>query len=435
MATLESTQVTTIPPGSRMPATIQTALFMTVRPHLLRRFRRRHGDVFTLRLLGGKTVVTLCRPEHIREVFAGTPAVFHAGEGNEILRPVMGPHSVMITDEDEHLRVRKLLMPAFNGAALRGYGDMMAELAARNVESWPAGRAFGVHEAMNDVTLEIILRVVFGMADGPRLTALRPRIRRLTDMGPITALGWSYPALAQLPPWRRGADNLREVDRLLYEEIAERRTAPDVASRGDVLSRLLSVPGTDLTDAELRDQMITLLLAGHETTATALAWSFHDLSRNPDVLRRAQAAADAGDGDYLEAVAKEALRRHPIIQNVPRVLTEPTRIAGYRLPAGTIVAANTTLAHEDPEFHDAPGEFRPERFLGKPLPLGTWIPFGGGVRRCLGAGFSLKEMVATLRAALIRYDVRPSRAAPEFAKPRNITLVPSRGARIVATPR
>jgi cytochrome P450 len=435
MATIESTRVTALPPGSRMPALLQTALFMTVRPHLLRHFRRRHGEVFTVRLLGGKTVVTLSRPDHIREVFAGTPAVFHAGEGNEILRPVMGPDSVMITDEDDHLRVRKLLMPAFNGAALRGYGDMMADLAARNVSEWPVGRPFEVHDRMNDVTLEIILRVVFGMADGPRLTELRPRIRVLTDIGPLTALGWSYPALAKLPPWKRSGDNLREVDRLLYAEIAERRAAVDVASRGDVLSRLLSVAGTDLTDAELRDQMITLLLAGHETTATALAWSFHDLARNPAVLRSAQAAASAGDEDYLQAVAKEALRRHPIIQNVPRVLTETTHIAGYRLPARTIVAANTTLAHEDPDFHDAPGSFRPERFLGKPLPLGTWIPFGGGVRRCLGAGFSLKEMAAVLQAALVRYDVRPSRAAAEFAKPRNITLIPSRGARVVVTPR
>ncbi|MFC4852553.1 cytochrome P450 [Actinophytocola glycyrrhizae] len=435
MVTLAQTQTAVLPPGSRLPALVQTALFMTVRPHLLRHLRRRHGEVFTIRLLGGQTVVTLSSPDHIREVFAGTPAVFHAGEGNEILRPVMGPRSVMITDEDEHLRTRKLLMPAFNGAALRGYGDMMTDLAERNVETWQANREFPVHAAMNDVTLEIILRVVFGMADGPRLTELRPRIRTLTDINPITALGWSYPALARFPPWRRSADNLREVDRLLYAEIADRRAATDVAVRGDVLSRLLSVAGTDLTDAELRDQMITLLLAGHETTATALAWSFHDLARNPAVLRRAQDAADIADEDYLQAVAKEALRRHPIIQNVPRVLTEPTDIAGHHLPARTIVAANTTLAHENPDHHEDPREFRPERFLGKPLPLGTWIPFGGGVRRCLGAGFSLKEMSAVLRAALTRYDIRPAREAPEFAKPRNITLIPSRGARIIVTPR
>jgi cytochrome P450 len=435
MVTLEATQDTALPPGSRLPVLVQTLLFLTARPHLQRYLRRSFGDVFTTRLVGRQLVVTLSRPEHIRQVFAGTPAVYHAGEGNAILRPVMGPRSVMITDEDEHLRTRKLLMPAFNGAALRGYGDMMTELAEDNVARWPVDRPFATHAAMNHVTLEIILRVVFGMSDGPRLTELRPRIRRLTEVGPVTALGWGYPPLLRLPPWRAKLANLREVDRLMYAEITERRAADDLADRCDVLSRLLNVAGTDLSDEELRDQMITLLLAGHETTATALAWTFHDLARDPRVLRATQEAADRGDEDYLQAVAKEALRRHPIIQNVPRVLTEPTEIAGHRLAAGTIVAASITLAQEDPANHDRPTEFRPERFTGKQPELGTWIPFGGGVRRCLGAGFSLKEMAAVLRAALTRYDIRPERAAREYTKPKNITLVPGRGARIIATPR
>jgi cytochrome P450 len=342
----------------------------------------------------------------------------------------------MITDEDEHLRSRKLLMPAFNGAALRGYGDMMAELARDNIERWPTGRPFAVHPAMNDMTLEIILRVVFGMSDGPRLTALRARLRAIIEINAVTALGWSFPQLGRFPPWRNHNENLRAFDRLMYAEIADRRVARDLAHRGDVLSKLLNVAGTDLSDEELRDQMVTLLLAGHETTATALAWTFHDLARHPRVLRAAQAAADAGDDDYLEAVAKEALRRHPVIQNVPRVLTEPTEIAGYRLPARTFVSASVTLTQADPAHHDQPAEFRPERFVGRQQPdPGTWIPFGGGVRRCLGAGFSLKEMTATLRAALTRYDLRPARPAPESARPRNITLVPSHGARIIATPR
>jgi cytochrome P450 family 135 len=439
MATLESTVTaprrTALPPGSSLPALVQTLLFLTVRPHLQRYQRRRYGDVFTTRLLGRKTVVTLSRADHVKQLWGGRPADFLAGEGNEILRPVMGPRSVMITDEDEHLRSRKLLMPAFNGAALRGYGDMMTEIATANVEGWPVGRPFAVHPEMNDATLEIILRVVFGMADGPRLTALRPRIRRLTEIGPLTALGWSYDRLAGLRPWRTERENLRAVDELMYAEIADRRAASDVSSRGDVLSRLLSVAGTDLSDAELRDQMITLLLAGHETTATGLAWTFHDLARTPHVLRAAQAAADAGDEDYLQAVAKEALRRHPVIQNVPRVLTKDTDIAGYHLPARTIVAASITLAQEHPDHYDEPTEFRPDRFVGRAPDPGSWIPFGGGVRRCLGAGFSLKEMAAVLRAALTRFDVHPDRPAREYTKPKNITLVPARGARIVVTPR
>jgi cytochrome P450 family 135 len=434
MPTIEA-KTTTLPPGSGLPSLVQTLLFLVARRQTHQRLHRRYGDVFTTRIAGRQLVVTLARPEHIREVFAGSPTVFHAGKGNAILRPVMGEHSVLITDEDEHQRSRKLLMPAFNGAALRGYGDMMASLAAADAEAWPVGRPFAVHRRMNAVTLEIILRVVFGLGEGARLTELRPRLWRISDIGPLTVLGWSYPRLTRYGPWRRNRENLGEVDRLLYAEIADRRGAGDLADRGDVLSRLLTAGAGDLTDAEVRDQMITLLLAGHETTATALAWSFHELARRPAVQRRAQRAADDGDEDYLQAVAKESMRRRPVIQNVARALTEPAEVAGYLLPSGTIVSPSISLVHRDPALHEDPTDFRPERFVGRPPEAGTWIPFGGGVRRCLGAGFSLQEAAAVLRAVLTRYDLRPERARPEFPKPRNITLVPARGARIIATPR
>lgn len=422
-----------MPPGSRLPRLVQTVLFMTTRRHLLARWRRRYGDVFVIRVAGPRTIVALSRPEHIREVFAGAPEVFHAGEGNGLLAPVMGRHSLLITDDDDHRRARRLLMPAFNGAALRGYGDMMTELAVQNVGSWPVGTPFAVHPRMNSVTLEIILRVVFGMSDGPRLAELRPALRRISEIGPLTVLGWSYPLLQRFPYWQRNAENLRAADRLLYAEIADRRTVGDLSERGDVLSRLLT--GGEMTDLELRDHMITLLLAGHETTATALAWSFHELARRPAILRRAQQAADENDDTYLEAVAKEAMRRRPVIQNVARKLTEPTEVAGYRLPAGMVVAPSIALVHKDPAVHPDPKDFRPERFLGKPPESGTWIPFGGGVRRCIGAGFSLQEAVAVLKEALRRYDIHAERERPEVPKPRNVTLVPADGARIVATPR
>lgn len=421
----------TLPPGSKMPRLAQTALFLSARRRILTRWHRQYGDVFLVRVAGPRTIVTLTRPEHVREVFAGAPTIFHAGEGNAMLAPVMGQNSVLITDEDVHLRARKLLMPAFNGAALRGYRDMMTELAARNVERWPVGRPFPVHPFMNAVTLEIILRVVFGMSDGPRLAELRPRLRRISEIGPVTVLGWSYPWLRWLGPLKRNWDNLHAVDRLLYAEIADRRKTGDLSSRGDVLSRLLTAAGDELTDVELRDQMITLLLAGHETTATALAWSFHELSRRPEILRKAQ----EGDDTYLEAVAKEAMRRRPVIQNVARKLTEPTEVAGYHLPAGTVVAPSITLVHRNTDAYPQSKEFRPERFLGKQPEAGTWIPFGGGVRRCIGAGFSLQEAVAVLREALTRYDIRPADPRPERQKPRNITLVPAQGARIIATRR
>jgi cytochrome P450 family 135 len=408
-------------------------LFIVARRQLLLRLHRRYGDVFTTSVVGRRLAVTLSRPEHIRDVFAGSPFVFHAGKGNGLLQPVMGEHSVLVTDEDEHLRTRKLLMPAFNGAALRRYRDLMAVLAVENVSQWPTDRPFPVHPRMNAVTLEIILRVVFGLGDGARLTELRPRLRAISEIGPLTILGWTYPKLADVGPWRRGRENLAAVNDLLYAEIAHRRTAPDLSTRDDVLSRLLTAG--DLTDAEIRDQMITLLLAGHETTATALAWSFHELARWPEVARRAQQAADDGDEDYLQAVAKEAMRRRPVIQNVARMLTEPTSVAGYVLPAGTVVTPSISLVHKDPAVHEQPGEFRPERFVGKQPEAGTWIPFGGGVRRCLGAGFSLQEAAVVLREALTRYDIRPERERSERRKTRNITLVPAKGARVIATPR
>ncbi len=435
MATLEANDATTLPPGSRMPPLVQTVLFLAVRRRLHLYMRRRFGETFTTRIAGDRLAITLTRPEHIREVFAGSPTIFHAGDGNALLAPVMGEHSLLITDEDEHLRARKLLMPAFNGAALRGYGELMAELATADAQRWPIGRPFPVHPRMNAVTLEIILRVVFGMGDGPRLAQLRPRLRRISEIGPLTVLGWSYPRLRRLGRWRRNAENLEAVNRLLYAEIADRRRVGDVADRGDVLSRLLTAGGGELSDQELRDQMITLLLAGHETTATALAWSFHELARRPDVQRTAQRAADDGDEDYLQAVAKEAMRKRPVIQNVARMLTEPVEIAGYRLPAGAIVAPSISLVHRDATLHGEPEDFRPDRFVGKQPEAGTWIPFGGGVRRCLGAGFSLQEAATVLRAVLSRYDIRPERAAPEPPKARNITLTPARGGRIIATPR
>ncbi len=430
MSTAEVTVHDALPNGPRFPRTVQTIMFMRARHRFAPRWQRRYGDTFTLRFAGNRTVVVITRPEDVREVFAGPAAVFHAGEGNAILAPVMGEHSVLILDEDAHRESRKRLMPAFNGAALRGYAAMMDELAAAAAERWPVGTPFPVHGTMNAVTLEIILRVVFGMAEGDRLARLRPLINKVVDIGPVAVLGWTYPGLNRHWPWKRNAENLRAADDLLYAEIRERRGRPGLAERGDVLSRLLAAD-PDAPEAELRDHMMTLLLAGHETTATALAWSLHELARRPDVLRKAQAAADSGDDEYLQAVAKEAMRLRPVIYSVARKLTEPTVVRGHRLPRGTVVTPSIGLVQRDPENFPEPEEFRPERFLGAQPESGTWIPFGGGVRRCLGAGFSLQEAASVLRAVLTRYDLEPV-GPPERQKSRNITLIPARGARITA---
>lgn len=433
----EDLTATAEPPGPRLPLALQTFLFGSHRQRWMPRLRRRYGDVVRLRIFPERQVVQLADVDHIRAVFGGSPEIFHAGEGNVILKPAMGPHSVLLTDEDVHLRARKLLMPAFNGAALRGYRDMMTDLAEREVERWRPGTPFSSHLRMQAVTLEIILRVVFGVAEGPRLEELRTLLRRIVDVGPVDILGWHNPNLQKHGPWKRYARAQRRVDELLYAEIAERRLADDLGSRNDVLSRLLTVGDDEdgLTDAELRDQLITLLLAGHETTATALAWALHELARDPAELAEATRAADQHDEKYLEAVAKEAMRLHPVISEVARKLTRDVEIGGYRIPAGHTVMPSIALVQGDPAHHPDPRSFRPRRFLDGGPPTGTWFPFGGGVRRCLGAGFSQLESTIVLQAVLSRFHVAPDRARRESPKARNITMVPSRGARIVVTRR
>lgn len=430
----------TAPPSVRLPRVVQTYLFGQFRPRLLPLLRRRYGDVFSVRIApGDRTIVLLANPDHIRTVFTGPVTVYHAGEGNAILGQVMGDHSVLLVDEDEHRRVRKLLMPAFHGPAVRGYQDLVTELAAAEVRRWPVDHVFRAHDRMHALTLEIILQVVFGVTDDRRLARLRPLVRHITDIGPMIMFGWAYPWLQRFGPWQRYVAVQRELDELLYAEIADRRRATDLAGRDDVLSRLLRVPDDadepPLTDAELRDQLITLLLAGHETTATALAWALHELARRPAALHAAQAAADRHDDDHLTAVAKEALRLRPVIYEVARKLTAPVDIAGYHMPRGAVVSPVIGLVQTDPNNHVDPDEFRPERFLTGQPAANTWIPFGGGVRRCLGAGFSLMEASAVLGEVLRRYDIRPDRRQWERQKARNITLVPSRGARIAVRPR
>lgn len=434
----EDVTATTTPPGPRLPQAVQSVLFGSYRDRWMPRLRRRHGDVFRLRIFPERDVVQLANVEHIRAVFGGPAEVFHAGEGNVVLKPAMGRHSVLLTDEDVHLRARKLLMPAFNGAALRGYRDLITELAEAEVDGWRPG-PLRSHGRMQAVTLEIILRVVFGVAEGPRLDRLRELLRRIVDIGPIDILGWHQPKLQRFGVWKRDADVRRAADELIYAEIADRRRAGDLADRRDVLSRLLTVgdgaDGDGLTDAELRDQLVTLLLAGHETTATALAWALHELARDPRALAEAVRAADDGDEKYLEAVVKEAMRLHPVISEVARVVTRDVEIGGYRIPAGHTVMPSITMVQHDPEHHDDPHAFRPERFTGSGPATGTWFPFGGGVRRCLGAGFSLLESAVVLGEVLRRFDIAPDRRRPERAKARNITMVPARGARLVVTSR
>ncbi|MEU8225014.1 cytochrome P450 [Kribbella sp. NPDC048915] len=431
--TLDRQTARTLPPGPKLPTIVQSLLFASHRSTFFPRMRERYGDVFTIRLVPTSRVcVVLSRPEHIKEVFAASPSVMHAGEGNMVLEPIMGSHSLLLLDDEDHARMRKQLMPAFSGAALRGYAGMVLELARAEVAEWPVEQPFEVHQRMRNLTLEIILQVIFGVTDVDRLNTLRPLLDKIVSVSPVIMLGGFYPQLLRIRPWKSYLDTQRRVDEILYDEIAARRGT--FAGRTDVLSRLLAAG--NWSDVELRDQLVTLLLAGHETTATALAWTFHELARRPDDLQFGQRAADTGADDELEAIVKESLRLHPVVYQVGRRLTGTADVAGYRLPRGTTIMAAVGLVHADGEHFPAPKEFRPRRFLSEDPPApGTWMPFGGGARRCIGAGFSLMEATEILRAVLTTYDLHAPDPTPEPPQAKNVTLVPRHGARLLATRR
>ncbi|WP_084529055.1 cytochrome P450 [Nocardia crassostreae] len=432
---------TAYPPGPPLPRALQTAMYAKWRGPLLR-LARRYGDVFTLHLVPpyAENLVVFSRPEHIREIFAADPADLHAGEGNRLLVHIMGEHSVLLTDEAEHARARRLLMPAFSGSSLRSYRTMVEAIAKTHIDRWADGSTVHALDRMNELTLDVILQVVFGLTEEHRRAELAPRLRRIVTVNPLMFFGWRYPRLQRYGLWKRFRDNQNAIDELLYREIAQRRAHPDLDARADVLSRLLAVGSGDdpadtpLTDAEMRDQLLTLLLAGHETTASALAWACHELAAAPDIQLTARRAAHAGDDKYLEAVLKEALRRRPVIAATGRKLIRDMTIGGLDLPRGTVVSTSIILAHRSPDSYPDVTRFRPERFLDGSVVPHTWLPFGGGVRRCLGAGFSLMEGTAVLREILTRYRLSlPSGESTERERIRNITHVPAHGARIIVT--
>ncbi len=427
-----------LPPGPRWPALLQSMALMRFRHQFIPAMHRRYGETFTIRTVPKSSpLVLFTRPEHTKAIFAGDPETFHAGKGNAILGPVMGEHSLLLQDGGEHRRARKLLMPAFNGAALRRYESVVTGLAKDEVARWESGVPFRSLDRMNALTLEVILRVVFGVTDEARLAELRPLVNRTVDVNPVVLLGWGYPSLQKFGPWKRTVENQRALDKVMYAEIAERRRADDLDQRTDVLSQLLLVGSSEedaLSDAELRDQLVTLLLAGHETTATALSWSLYELGRDRAQLDAARTAAKNGENEYLEAVMKEAMRLHPVIPMVVRHLTAAATIGEWQLPEGANVGPSIILSHSRTENFPDPCRFRPERFLQGNVAANTWIPFGGGVRRCIGAGFSLMEGVAVLREVLLAYDVTLPDGSHDEPKVRNITSVPRRGARIVVSP-
>ncbi|WP_333890248.1 cytochrome P450 [Mycolicibacterium gadium] len=425
-----------LPPGPKVPAAVQLVLMMRWWPQFVASCRRRYGTIFTLRNTMMGEMVYLADPETIKTVFAGDPRIFHAGEANSMLSGLLGSSSVLVIDGDVHRERRKLMMAPFHRDAVARQSELMAHIAAENIAGWPVGQAFAVAPKTSEITLEVILRTVIGASDPARLAALRDVMPRLLQVGPWESLAIAKPKLQKSPAWRRFARNMAEADRLLYAEIAERRADPNLAERTDALAMLVqagAADGTGMSDKELRDQLITLLVAGHDTTATGLAWALERLTRHPQILARAVAAAEAGDAagdEYLDAIAKETLRIRPVVPDVGRILKEPVEVGGYQLPVGVMVVPSITSVHADPNVYPDPEKFDPGRMVGATLSPTTWFPFGGGNRRCLGAGFAMVEMRIVLREILRRVELSTTSEPGEKTRLKHVIMTPQRGGQV-----
>ena len=429
-----------LPPRPRMPRPLQTAIWSRQAQWLLAQSRRRFGPMFTLEIAYEGKWVVVADPDLIKQVFTGDPKVFHAGEGNDILRPLLGEHSLLTLDEAAHMSQRKLLLPPFHGRRMEGYEATMREIAVREIESWPTGVPYRLRPRMQALTLEIIIETVFGVRGGERLDPLRTALRSFLDM--LTDPRFLVPMLAigpdrirSYPPFRRRVDRVAD---LIGAEIAERRAVADLEERDDILSLLVAArheDGSPMSDAEIHDELLTLLVAGHETTATALSWAVERLIRHPDKLARLREEVEAGEDAYLTATIQETLRLRPVIVGVLRRLTEEVELGGYRLPAGVTVVPCIHLAHRDPTIYPEPDRFRPERFLETQPGTYTWIPFGGGVRRCLAASYAEMEMKRVLRIVLESTELRAVEDDAERARKSAIAFAPDQKGLVIAEPR
>jgi hypothetical protein len=434
-----------LPAGPRYPALIQGVGSWTRPIAFLERCRARYGKRFTILFPGSPPFVAISDPAEIKEVFSAPPDVLHPGEGARVLEPIVGPNSVILLDGDAHMRQRKLMLPAFHGEKMERLRGLMEEVAEREVASWPRGEAMGLQERFQSLTLEIILRAVFGLDPGERLDALRGDLSELLRFGdrpislvPIDPEGVAGKLLARTRPFARFLALREEIDARIFGLIEERRGAEE--DRDDVLSMLLGArheDGSPMSHEELRDELMTLLVAGHETTASSLSWAFEQMARLPEVLERLREETDAGEDEaYLTATIQETLRRRPVLPNVePRLVKVPVEIGDWSYEPGVCLVPNAYLVHHDREIYDDPYAFRPERFLDSPPGTYTWIPFGGGRRRCIGASFAMLEMKVVLRSVLCGCEVLPVESAHERPRRRNIAVRPGHGTRVIVRPR
>jgi cytochrome P450 len=431
-----------LPPGPTVPAALQLLATWKRPAASLERMRNEYGKRITVQLPFQPPFVILSDPDEIKQLFTAPPEVLHPGEGARVLEPLVGSYSVILLDEGAHMEQRKLLLPAFHGAKMQRLTAVMTSLAEREVASWPLREPLKLHPRLQRLTLEIILRAVFGLDEGPRFDQLRDGLTGVLAFSenPLSVV----PALQRyagswFPPLRRFNRLRAQTDELIFDLIEERRRDPD-ADRDDILAVLLKAvheDGSPMSPKELRDELMTALVAGHETTASQLAWAFERLAREPRVVRRLSEELDAEESDeYLTATITEVMRLKPVLPNAePRLTKEPVKIGEIEYPPGVALLASAYLVHTDPDIYPEPHALRPERFVGNSPGTYTWIPFGGGRRRCLGASFAMQEMKIVVASVLRRYAIAPAADRPEYTARRSITFSPSRGATVVLSER
>jgi cytochrome P450 family 135 len=436
-----------LPPGPRAPAFLQTLAWALAPTWVMDNCARRIGDAFTLTFTpSGMQMVLISDPDAVKTLFTAPPDVAPSATGNSPIRPIMGERSVLVLTGAEHMRQRKLLLPPFHGERMREYEQTIIDATRADMASWPLGEPMRLQERTRAITLEVILSAVFGV-EAERMDSLRDAIAGL--LAPINSLWTVWTTLRRMNLERPAGPigvALDRLDAVIFAELARRREQDDLSERADILSLLLQArdeEGQPMTDGELRDELVTLLLAGHETTATSVAWAIERLTRHPQKLARLLAEIDAGEdaGErYMTAVVNETLRVRPVVPLVARVLTQELELGNRRLPAGTRVMPSIYLTNRNPRVYEHAAEFRPERFLESAPDTFAWIPFGGGIRRCIGASFAQLEMKTMLRTMLSEREPSVPRAGGlrgglwrngEWIRRRAITLVPAGGARVV----
>ncbi len=440
--------MSSLPPGPKRPRLFQTLDWVRRPIPIMRKYAQEYGECFTLRWLNTPPIAFFSDPVAIQQIFTASPEDALAGRANVILKPILGKNSVLLLDGARHKRERKLLMPPFHGERMRLYGETMREIADRSIDTWPVGQPFPIHQHTREITLDIILRTVFGVDEGALLQKLRSLLiefLRLVGHSPLLLVRWLQINLGPLTAWQRISQLGREIDAVLHEQIAQRRAAAQ-NGRTDIMALLIEArdeDGQPLSAQELRDEMLTMLLAGHETTATSLAWVMHHLLQHPDILEKVHAelrsvvgggpirAEHVSELTYLDATIKETARLNPIVPVVARYLARPARIGEYDLPAGWVAAPCIYLTHRRPDLWPKPETFQPERFIGKRVDPYTFFPFGGGVRHCLGAAFATYEMKIVLAQILSRVSLRPVPGHTVRVIRRSITFAPSDGMPVI----